>query len=274
MLNAIKYFPGYSASFLFFINTTRSNMSTPRTIVLITGGNNGIGLAACQLFATQPNYHCIMASRSLEKGQKALASIQSLNSSSAISLVQLDITSDASIAAAVEEVKATHGHLDVLVNNAGICPTDFSRSVLRDCLETNAISPAMVTQVFAPLLLQSSTPRVIYVSSALGSIQMRGDSKDIAYEADFKTYRISKAALNMLVVCDAWEYKNDIKVFAYCPGYVITDLAGMREEKEKAGIAKSPDGSARGLLAIAEGKRDEENGLFLHDEKSGEIYPW
>ena len=249
-------------------------MSTSETIVLVTGGNNGIGLATCQLFAAQPNYHCIMASRSLEKGQKALASIQSSNGSSAISLVQLDITSDASIAAAVEEVKAKHGHIDVLVNNAGVCPMDFSRSVLRDCLETNAISPAMVTQAFAPLLVQSSKVRVIYVSTALGSIQGRGNSKDVAYEADFKTYRTSKAALNMLAVCDAWEYKGKIKVFAYCPGYVITDLAGEREAKEKAGIAKSPDGSARGLLAIAEGKRDEENGLFSHDEKVGELYPW
>ncbi|KAH9204103.1 short chain dehydrogenase [Leptodontidium sp. 2 PMI_412] len=248
-------------------------MST-KTIVLVTGGNNGIGLAACQLFASQPTYHCIMASRSLEKGEKAVESIRSSNPSSSISLVQLDITSDASITAAGEEVKAKHGHLDVLINNAGICPMDFSRSVLRDCLETNAISPAMVTEAFAPLLLQSSSPRIIYVSSALGSIQKRSSSKDVAYDEAYKAYRISKAALNMIVACDAWEYRGKAKVFAFCPGYVITDLAGQREAKEKAGFAKSPDGSARGLLAITEGKRDEENGLFLHDEEVGELYPW
>ena len=274
VLGATEQFtPRYLASFLLLIITSQSNMSKYRT-VLVTGGNNGIGLAACMLFASQPNYHCIMASRSLEKGQKALESIQSSDSSSAISLVQLDITSNNSIAKAVEEVKAKHGHLDVLVNNAGVCPMEFSRSVLRDCLETNAISPALTTQAFAPLLLQSSTPRVIYVSSALGSIQMRCDPKSIAYNEAYKVYRTSKAALNMLAACDAWEYKDKMKVFAFCPGYVITDLAGQREEKEKAGIAKSPEGSARGLLAIAEGKRDEENGLFLHDEKAGELYPW
>ena len=249
-------------------------MPTSKTIVLVTGGNNGIGLAACQLFATQPNYHCIMASRSLEKGERALISIPSSDFNSTVSLVQLDVTSDASITAAVKEVESQQGHLDILINNAGICPTDISRSILRDCLETNAVSPAMVTQAFAPLLLKSSAPRVIYVSSALGSITTRGNSKDMAYDADFKAYRISKAALNMLAACDAWQYQRKIKVFAYCPGYVITDLAGMRESKEKAGIAKSPDGSARGLLAIAKGKRDEENGLFLHDEEAGEIYPW
>lgn len=249
-------------------------MSIRRTTVLVTGGNNGIGLAACQLFAAQPNYHCIMASRSIEKGQKAIASIRSSNSSSVISLVQLDITSDSSIAAAAEEVKAKHGHLDVLINNAGVCPTDFSRSVLRDCLDTNAISPALVTQAFAPLLLKGSTPRLVYVSSQLGSIQLRSDSESIAYNADYKTYRTSKAALNMLAVCDTWEYRDKIKVFVFCPGYVITDLAGEREAKEKAGIAKSADSSARGLLAIAEGKRDKESGLFLHEDEAGGLYPW
>ncbi|KAH7311125.1 short chain dehydrogenase [Rhexocercosporidium sp. MPI-PUGE-AT-0058] len=255
------------------LTNCRSKMST-KTIVLVTGGNNGIGFAACQLLASQPNYHCIMASRSLEKGKKAIESIQSSNPSHSVSLVQLDITSDASITAAVEEVKTKHGHLDVLINNAGICPVDFSRSVLRDCLETNAISPAMVTDAFAPLLLKASSPRIIYVSSALGSIQKRGDPKDLAYSEAYKAYRISKAALNMIVACDAWEYRERAKVFAFCPGYVITDLAGLREAKEKAGVAKSPDGSARGLLAIAEGKRDEENGLFLHDEGVGKLYPW
>ena len=249
--------------------------TTSKTTVLVTGGNNGIGLAACQLFAAQPNYHCIIASRSLAKGQKALSSIQSSHPNSSVSLVQLDITSDASITAAVKQVETQHGHLDILINNAGICPTDFSRSALRDCLETNAISPALVTQAFAPLLLKSSAaPPDIYDSSALGSIAKRSDSKDLAYDQAYKAYRTSKAALNMLAACDAWEYEGKMKVFAYCPGYVITDLAGQRDMKEKAGIAKSTDGSARGLLAIAEGKRDEEKGLFLHDEKAGEIYPW
>lgn len=245
-----------------------------KTIILITGGNNGIGLAACQLFAAQEKYHCIMGSRSLEKGQAAISSIQSSTPGSAISLVQLDITSDSSIAAAVQTVEAQHGHLDILINNAGVCPMDFSRSTLRDCLETNAISPAMVTAAFTPLLLNSTNARVIYVSSMLGSITCRTDPKDMAHNEAYKVYRTSKAALNMLAACDTWEFRGRIKVFAYCPGYVITDLAGQREAKEKAGIAASPEGSARGLLAIAQGERDDEMGMFLHDEKAGMVHPW
>lgn len=249
-------------------------MAAPKITVLVTGGNNGIGLAACQLFAAQSNYHCIMTSRSLEKGQKALSSIQASNSTATISLVQLDITSDASIAAAVKEIEAQHGRLDALINNAGVCPMEFSRSILHDCLETNAVSPAMVTQAFLPLLLKSNSPRVVYVTSALGSIMKRANSEDETYNENYRAYRTSKAALNMLVACDAWEYRGQIKVFAYCPGYVITDLAGQRDMKEKMGIAKSPDGSARGLLLIAEGKRDDESGKFLYDEKPGSVYPW
>ena len=252
-------------------NTASSTMSSPKTTVLVTGGNNGIGLAACQLFAAQPNYHCIMASRSLEKGQKALASIKSSN----ISVVQLDITSDASIAAAVKEVEAKHSRLDVLVNNAGVCPTELTRDVLRECIDTNAISPGLVTQAFKSLLLKSQgTPRVVYVSSELGSISRRCDPKNVAYEAEYKAYRMSKAALNMLVACDSWEFGGKMMVWAYCPGYVVTDLAGERESKEKAGVAKSPEWSARGLLRIVEGERDEEAGRFVHDERVGEVYDW
>jgi hypothetical protein len=78
----------------------------------------------------------------------------------------------------------------------------------------------------------------------------------------------------MLVACDAWQYEGKLKVFVYCPGFVITDLAEQRAKKEKAGYAKSPDGSARGLLNIADGKRDGENDMFLHNEKVGSLYDW
>jgi NAD(P)-dependent dehydrogenase (short-subunit alcohol dehydrogenase family) len=249
-------------------------MSANKAVVLITGGNNGIGLAGCQLFASKPGYTCILASRSIDKGKKAVSDIEAQGNAESISLLQLDIASDTSIAAAVDEVKAKHGRLDILINNAGVCPTDFNRSTLRDCFDTNAVSPALVTQAFAPLLLKSSNPRLIYVSSQLGSITLRGDPDNMAYAADYKTYRTSKAALNMLVACDAWEYKDKIKVFAFCPGYVITDLAGEREAKEKAGIAKSADTSAKGLLAIAEGTRDQEAGKFLYEDEVGKLYPW
>jgi NAD(P)-dependent dehydrogenase (short-subunit alcohol dehydrogenase family) len=216
----------------------------------------------------------------LSKGESALKSITSANSKASISLVQLDITDDASIAAAIKSVTSSHGSLDVLINNAGICPETMDRKILQETFEVNAVSPALVTQAFAPLLLKAKDPRVIYVSSVLGSITQRSDPRGVSYQADFKVYRMSKAALDMLVACDAWEYKDKIKVWGFCPGYVITDLAGHRESKKQQGIAIGPDTSARGLRSIVLGKRDQEAGTFVYgggsaegDPKAG-VYPW
>lgn len=259
-------------------------MSSPstKTTILITGGNNGIGLATCQVFAQQPNYHIFMGSRSLEKGQQAASSI-SPHKDTTISVIQLDISSDTSITSAVNSVTSTLSSqglkaLDILVNNAGICPETFTRTIVQECIDTNAISPALVTAAFAPLLLQAKTPRVIYVSSVLGSISTRTNASGQSYHADFKAYRMSKAALDMVVACDAWEYREhkNLKVFAFCPGYVITDLAGHRKMKEEQGVAKSPMGSARGILAIAQGGRDGESGRFVYGEGGGDggVYPW
>ena len=250
-------------------------MATKTTVALVTGGNNGIGLETCLLLASQPHYHVIMGSRSLEKGRAALSQIQSRDLAGSISLVQLDITSDASIDAAKKDVTSQWGRLDILINNAGICPLTFNRDVLRETLETNAISPALVTQALAPLLKKAnSVPRVVYVSSGLGSIGLRSDPSVIAYNEDYKAYRISKAALNMLVACDAWQYERDgFKVFAYCPGYVVSDLAGMRQAKIDKGVPTA-EGSARGLLDIAEGKRDADAGKFLHARGGDGLFPW
>ena len=251
------------------------DMATKTAVVLVTGGNNGIGFETCALLASQPQYHVIMGSRSLEKARAPLAQIQSRNLAGSISLVQLDITSDSSIDAARKEIASQWGHLDILINNAGVCPLTFGREVLRETLETNTISSGLVTQAFAPLLKNSGRARVVYVSSALGSIGIRSDPNGMAHDGDYKSYRISKAALNMLAACDAWQYEKDgIKVFAYCPGYVVSDLAGMRQAKMDQGAAM-PDVSARGLLDIAEGKRDADAGKFLHNRGGSDgLYPW
>ncbi|KAK4695750.1 hypothetical protein P7C71_g2053, partial [Lecanoromycetidae sp. Uapishka_2] len=252
-------------------------MAAKNTVVLVTGGNNGIGFETCALLASQPQYHVIIGSRSLEKGQAALAKIQNRNIAGSISLVQLDITSDESINAAGKGIASKWDHLDILINNAGICPLSFDRDSLRQTLETNTISPGFVTQAFVPLLKESKHPRVIYVSSALGSITLRSDPSTRSRNEDYKSYRISKAALNMIVACDAWQYEKDsIKVFAYCPGAVVTDLAGMREAKADKGV-QTAEGSARGLLDIAEGKRDADAGRFLRTKYTAGgdgVYPW
>jgi NAD(P)-dependent dehydrogenase (short-subunit alcohol dehydrogenase family) len=248
-----------------------------KQIILVTGGNNGIGLETCRLLANQPNIHVIMASRSLEKGEKALAEIQNSHPKGSISLVQLDVNSDASIEAAAKKVAAEHDHVDTLINNAGICLVETSRQAFRESFETNCISPAHVTQAFLPLLKKSQSARLIYVTSGLGSIGRKADRNSPQPPQSYLTYRMSKAALNMLAVVEAGEYAKDgIRVFPYCPGYVVSDLAGMRQFKIDTGVP-TPEKSAKGLLAIHQGKQDDNVLKNLHADSvvdGAPFHPW
>lgn len=246
--------------------------ATSNIIVLVTGGNGGIGFEICKLLASQPGHSVIMGSRSSEKGQKGLSQIQDLKPAGSISLLQLDVTSDESIVAAFKQVESRFGRLDVLCNNAGIISLDTDiRSKFREDYETNAISPVLMTQAFAPLLRKSQQPRLVYISSALGSIESQSTPGDPIREADYLSYRMTKAALNMAVANSAWRYEKDgFKCFAYCAGFVVSDLAGMREEKVRAGAA-TPEGSAKGVLRIVKGERDADVGKFLHADG---LYGW
>jgi NAD(P)-dependent dehydrogenase (short-subunit alcohol dehydrogenase family) len=248
-----------------------------KQIILVTGGNNGIGFTTCSLLAAQAGMHVIMGSRSAEKGEAAMQEILQTKPAGSISTVQLDINSDASISAAVAEVGAKHGHVDTLINNAGVGSTESSRAAFRDALDTNCISPAQTTAAFLPLLRKSAAARVVYVTSVLGSASKIADPNDRLHSAMFKAYRVSKAALNMLALADQVEYEKDgVRVFIYCPGYVVSDLAGMRQAKIDAGVP-TPEKSARGLLAICQGGQDANVGQFLHAASivDGEpFHPW
>ncbi|KAG0645447.1 Short-chain dehydrogenase reductase tropE [Hyphodiscus hymeniophilus] len=200
-------------------------MSANKSIVLITGGNSGIGFNTAQALSKSPNYHVIIGCRSAEKGQKALSDLQSSSPVSPLSMVQLDVTDTASITAAAAKIKEEFGRLDVLINNAGI----ISRSPnlleqLRATFETNTFGPAVVTEAFRPLLEKSGNARLIYVSSGLGSIAWRADPGNMYYKLPAAPYRMSKAALDMLTVCHYAELKDKgVKVWAFDPGTYTTN---------------------------------------------------
>lgn len=224
--------------------------------------------------ATSASYHVIVGSRSVEKGEKAIAEINSTSPKGTLSLLQLDVTNEMSIINAVATVTKDFGRVDVLINNAGIVSTAKNLATqLRETFETNTIGPAVMTEEFTPLLLKSSKAKLIYVSSGLGSITTRLDPANPYYKALAEPYRLSKAALNMLMACDyARLGDKGVMAWAFCPGYVITNLTGEEGIKQrKASGAKSPTESADGLLAIVEGKRDAEVGKFVH--KDG-VYGW
>ncbi|KAK1976400.1 short chain dehydrogenase [Colletotrichum cereale] len=242
-------------------------MSTKK-IILVTGANQGIGYdTSVALASASPDNHVIIGSRSQERGTKAVEDLRARNPAGTVSLLQLDITSDDSITAAVESLTAEFGVLDVLVNNAGIVVTQPKdrRSELLETFNTNAAGTLILTEALVPLLKKSKDPRIINVSSGLGSISDRSNPGSSHYEVGAEAYRLSKAALNMATAHMAYAFKSwGAKVWSYCPGYVVTNLTGENDRQNRVDRgADSSETSAQGILEIVEGKRDGEVGKFI-----------
>ena len=185
-------------------------------------------------------------------------------------MLLIDATKDDTINDAAATVERKHSKLDWLVNNAAVASKASSlREQLREEFDTNATGPAVITNAFVPLLQKSSaSPRIVNVSSGAGSINRRLDSSSTMYKMGGVQYRASKAALNMITACQSVELGPQIKVFAYCPGFTVSNLSS---HNTAANGARSTADSVTPLIDVLEGKRDEEAGSFLHNTGN---YPW
>ncbi|KAI1171160.1 putative short chain dehydrogenase/reductase [Nemania sp. FL0916] len=257
-------------------------MEATKTVILVTGGNSGIGYEAVMALANaSSDFHIFLGSRSKENGQEALRKIQATSGSGlkgSVSVIQIDITNQESINSARENIESQFGRLDVLINNAGMAAYQEPDMIkaLRDTFEVNVVGQLMVTNTFEPLLKKSSNPYVIYVSSSQGSVTQRLDPDYEHRHVRGDTYRISKAALNMLAACHRYNFSEwNCKVLAFNPGWCITNLTGEkgREMRTKMG-ARDPKQPALSLVDIVLGRRDEDiaqNGMIDTD---GGILPW
>lgn len=257
-------------------------MASAKRIMLVTGANTGIGYdTALFLARASSDNHVILGARNKQRGLEALRKLQAMNLEGTLSFQQLDVASDDSIFTAVKELEVTFEKLDVLVNNAGIFVTGpTTRAAMRESFEVNVFGPVVLTDALAPLLKKSTDPRIINVSSGLGSIGARLDSNDAYYHHPGDSYRMSKAALNMASANQKYNHREQqFKVWSYCPGFVVTDIVfgdaargeEARKERKEAG-AESSETSAQGILDIVEGKRDVEINLFV--QRYGKIWPW
>jgi len=157
------------------------------------------------------------------------------------------------------------------VNNAGIgSPPGSLAQQMSQIFQTNATGPLLMVEAFAPLLKKSiGTPRIINVSSTVGSITRRLDPTLTGYNFSGVPYRASKAALNMITACQAVEYGElGFKVFAYDPGNTVSNLGPYG--KLELGAKPTSEGAAP-IVKILNGERDEEHGKFLHG--AGQ-HPW
>lgn len=192
--------------------------------MLITGANKGLGReAARQLIAD--GHDVWMAARDVERGRETADALGGR-------FVQLDVTSDASVAGAVERVVADSGRLDVLVNNAGItgvrvAVADLTAEDVRNVFETNLFGVVRVTRAFLPLLERSDNPVVVNVSSGMGSLHLTTDPSRLESTILGPAYTSSKAALNMLTTQYAKAFPA-IRFNAVDPGYTGTDLNNHR----------------------------------------------
>ena len=201
----------------------------------MTGANSGVGYATAKYLAERSaDYHIIVGTRSLENGERAVADIQAGPLKGSVSTVQLDVTDESSIAAAVTSVQKNSGRVDVLINNAGISSKAESlKDQLTACLVTNAIGATLVTNAFKDLLLKSSNPRLLHISSGLGSIAKAADPKDPYAFVTSYSYQMSKAAMDMAAVLDHRTYApKGVRVWALCPGFVESNLRG----KDRRGL--------------------------------------
>lgn len=196
------------------------------TTTLITGANKGLGFeTARRLIAA--GHTVYLGSRDPERGHRAAEMLGAR-------MVQLDVTDDASVAAAAKTV-AADGGLDVLVNNAGIelrgegntviGAADLTVDVLREMFETNVFGVVRVTHAFLPLLQRSPAPVIVNLSSGLASLTRMTTVGTPAYAYPGVAYPASKAAVNMITVQYAKAFPN-MRINAVEPGYTATDLNG------------------------------------------------
>ncbi|MGY0006898.1 SDR family NAD(P)-dependent oxidoreductase [Micromonospora sp. I033] len=196
------------------------------TTTLITGANKGLGFETARRLVAA-GHTVWIGSRDAERGRRAAERLGAR-------FVPLDVTDDASVAAAVRAVEAGGG-LDVLVNNAGIegrtagngvvGAAEVTAEQMRTVFETNVLGPVRVTHAFLPLLRRSAAPVVVNVSSGLASITRLTDPADPAYGYPGVAYPASKAAVNMLTVQYAKAFP-EMRINAVEPGFTATDLNG------------------------------------------------
>ncbi|RDA84974.1 hypothetical protein CP532_3897 [Ophiocordyceps camponoti-leonardi (nom. inval.)] len=267
-----------------------------RKVVLITGANTGLGYQMVRaLCGSDKAYEILVGGRSMEKAKKAVedAVAEFPSSKSRVSAIQVDVESDDSIQAAFDKVKSDHGRLDALVNNAGatfdqhIRSDDMTmRQAWNQSWNVNTTGSQVMTHVFVPLLLKSTDPRLLFVTSGtstltgsenrellMNKLSPKGWPKTgLAPNQMISSYRSAKAGLNMMM--REWHRnlsEDGVKVWAISPGYLATGLGGSVERNKKQG-AGDPVVGGEFVRDVLEGQRDGDVGMAV--ARDGRVQAW
>jgi NAD(P)-dependent dehydrogenase (short-subunit alcohol dehydrogenase family) len=234
-------------------------MTMNEPVIVVTGGNRGIGFEICRQLAGR-GAQVVLTARQPEAGAEAVKRLAAQKL--AAQFHPLNVTDPESAAALRDHLERAFGRLDVLINNAGIFSKedgsglDVKLETVRATVETNTLAPLSLAQTLAPLLKRSSAARIVNVSSGMGALSdMQGG---------YAAYRISKTALNAVTAILAAELRGAVAVNSVCPGWVKTDMGGANAEREVSQ-------GAAGIVWLALDAPPDLTGKFVRDRK---VIPW
>ena len=220
--------------------------------VLITGAYRGLGFEVARQLADR-GWKVIVTARKVKQGSTAAAEIKNA------SFLELDVLDDSSVANSAKQVR----QLDVLINNAAIIAENdqdiltIRPELVARTIAANALGALRVSQAFVPLLLKSSTGRIVNVSSGAGQLSDMGTWSP--------AYAVSKATLNAITCLLAAALKDKgIAVNSVCPGWCRTEMGGQS-------APRSVEEGASGIVWLAADAPQERTGLFWRDR---EVIPW
>jgi NAD(P)-dependent dehydrogenase (short-subunit alcohol dehydrogenase family) len=230
-------------------------------VALVTGANRGIGREVCRQLGAL-GHEVYLGSRDPAAGRRAAAVISADGAGADIHPIQLDVTRQSSIDAAIATITADRGRLDVLVNNAAVHYDDHQSvlepdfAIVEQAFATNLFGAWHLTLAAVPALRESAHPRIVNVSSGAGAMADMG--------GHLPAYRLSKVSLNALTRILAAELAADrVLVNAVCPGWVATDMGGPGGRPVAQGAA--------GIVWAATLPDDGPTGGFFRD---GRPIPW
>ncbi|MFF3431828.1 SDR family oxidoreductase [Streptomyces sp. NPDC002602] len=240
-----------------------------RTIALVTGANKGIGYEIAMGLGAL-GWSVGVGARDDQRREVAVERLRAAGVDAFG--VPLDVTDDASVTAAARLIEEQAGRLDVLVNNAGIAggmpqePTRVDPTTIRTVVETNVIGVIRVTNAMMPLLRRSPSPRIVNMSSSVGSLtRQSGTTAEQTTGPIAVAYAPSKTFLNAVTLQYARELSGtNILINAGCPGYVATDLNGFH------GV-RTPEQGAAIAIKLATLPDDGPSGQFFEDAG---VVPW
>lgn len=232
--------------------------------ILITGANRGIGLELTRQYLAQ-GAHVFATCRQPQNAHDLMTLQQQYGD--ILFITSLTVHDTQSIEACVTAITAQTKALDILINNAGIYPKSpasqefgaLQASDMMHVLEVNSLSPVLVSQAFTSLLAKGDNPRIVMISSGLGSIEGVNSTTGMSY-------RMSKAALNMAARVIAIELApQNITAVTTHPGWVQTDMGG-------ANASITPSTSAMGLIKVIANLSMADTGKFFN--YTGEPLAW